>query len=130
MKKASFFWCCNYAKMLSFMMKLLENKLKCYSSAQKYSELSQNIESSRTISHRQEKMKKASFFLALKLCKNVVIYDEVIKENTFNFYSSAQKYAKLSQILRAAGPFHTDRENEKGKLFWVLYLCKKCCHLW
>jgi hypothetical protein len=32
-------------------MKLLENKLKCYSSAQKYSELSQNIESSRTISH-------------------------------------------------------------------------------
>jgi hypothetical protein len=54
--KKQFFWCCNYAKMLSFMMKLLENKLKCYSSAQKYSELSQNMER-RNLLHT-EKMKK------------------------------------------------------------------------
>jgi hypothetical protein len=33
-KGVLFFWCCNYAKMLSFMMKLLENKFKFYSSAQ------------------------------------------------------------------------------------------------
>ncbi len=43
-EKGEFFWCCNYAKMLSFMMKLLNNTFNFYSSAQKYEELSRNME--------------------------------------------------------------------------------------
>ncbi len=50
-------------------------------------------------------------------------------ENKFKFYSNAQKYSELSRILRAAGPFHTDRENEKGELFSGAVIMQKCCHL-